>query len=124
MAFISIFSLLRFVIEFLLAGALRSLHTPLCSYLVHEVFHVSVEVVGVLISRSHHQHRPALLIETARVHLGRGVLLSDQVHLLRQNLSGATQQHPQVCTTRETSVIKSRPHMQRFQDRATKSGRR
>lgn len=95
MAFISFFNLLRFVIGFfVLAGALCSLHTPPWSYLVHEVFHVSVEVVGVLISRSHHQHRPALRIETARVHLGRGVLFSDQVHLLRQNLSGATATAP------------------------------
>lgn len=56
-------------------------------YLVHEVLHVSVVVVGVLVPRPHHKDRPALLVETARVHLSRRVFLLDHVHLLRQYLA-------------------------------------
>lgn len=55
-------------------------------YLVHQVQEVSVEVMRVLISRPHHQDRPAVAVEAAQVYLPGRVLLSDHVHLLRKHL--------------------------------------
>lgn len=56
-------------------------------YLVHEVLDISVHVHGVFVSWSHDHDRLALLVETARVHLTRGVFLLDSVHLTRQHLN-------------------------------------